>query len=274
MGLSSNSVFHFTSRIDTLKSIFKDGNLRVSYSQETYNLHKVYVSKAGIPMVSFCDIPLSHIKDHASKYGKYAIGLSKSWGRKVGLNPVLYVERDSNLAKNIEGAIFKNIVEDKHCNFLAQYTYKEEDGKIIIKEIKDEKRNSGVESSLALLSFMKNTKGSLIRKGKEKEENYKFYDEREWRYVPSYKQLKESPYSIPPLIYNDEYNESPSNNVLADVNIKFTAKDIDYIILKKKNQIPSFIDFLDKQKHLYLSEEDSHVLISKIYTYESIESDV
>ncbi|KAA3145220.1 hypothetical protein F1988_02475 [Alistipes indistinctus] len=45
----------------------------------------------GIPMVSFCDIPLTRTNDFRSRYGNHAIGLNKLWGMDKGINPVFYV---------------------------------------------------------------------------------------------------------------------------------------------------------------------------------------
>ena len=56
-------------------------------------------------MVSFCDIPLSLAKDHIKTYGSYGIGMMKEWGIKNNLNPVVYIERDSLLAKDIQATI-------------------------------------------------------------------------------------------------------------------------------------------------------------------------
>jgi hypothetical protein len=44
----------------------------------------------AIPMVCFCDLPLSLIKKHVEEYGGYGIGLNKTWGVKNGVAPVIY----------------------------------------------------------------------------------------------------------------------------------------------------------------------------------------
>ena len=50
----------------------------------------------GIPMVSFCDIPLSKTNLFVERYGKYAIGLTKEWAEDKRINPILYA-KDENI---------------------------------------------------------------------------------------------------------------------------------------------------------------------------------
>ena len=53
-------------------------------------------------MVTFCDIPLAMAKDHIKKYGSYAIGLSKDWGGRKKLNPVIDIEKKSLISKDLK----------------------------------------------------------------------------------------------------------------------------------------------------------------------------
>lgn len=87
MPLSSNSLIHFTKNKSTLCGILEN-DFKIKYCLETINA-KRHQYIGAVPMVSFCDIPLSEVKDHIKKYGAYGIGLSKQWGIKNGLNPVL-----------------------------------------------------------------------------------------------------------------------------------------------------------------------------------------
>ncbi len=96
MTLSTSSIFHFTNDKEKLKGILKT-NFKVSYCKETLQFNNEGFIM-HIPMVSFCDIPLSKAKNHIKSYGEYGIGLNKSWAVKNGLNPVLYFEIDSNLS--------------------------------------------------------------------------------------------------------------------------------------------------------------------------------
>src|SRR4029078_6474070 len=98
MALSSNSIIHFTELKDSLKGILKE-NFKVSYCLENTIIGNS-LSSYAVPMVSFCDIPLSEIKQNITKYGKYGIGLTKACAEEKKLNPVLYVEKDSFLSRS------------------------------------------------------------------------------------------------------------------------------------------------------------------------------
>jgi hypothetical protein len=97
MGLSSNSIIHFTNSKESLIGILND-NFKLFYCKENIIIGN-RTFEFAVPMVSFCDIPLSEVKAHIEKYGKYGIGLTKEWAEKQKLNPVLYIEKDSFLSK-------------------------------------------------------------------------------------------------------------------------------------------------------------------------------
>jgi hypothetical protein len=103
MGISTNAVIHFTNKIERLRGILTEG-FKVKYCLEKNYVKGGQIS-AAVPMVSFCDLPLSEIKNHILKYGSYGIGLKKSWALTNGLNPVLYIDRNSDLGGNIRAAL-------------------------------------------------------------------------------------------------------------------------------------------------------------------------
>ena len=72
MGLSSNSLIHLTKSKDALIGILKEG-FRIKYCLENIGARNIKVG-AAFPMVSFCDIPLSEIKNHIENYGDYGVG--------------------------------------------------------------------------------------------------------------------------------------------------------------------------------------------------------
>ena len=91
--LSSYSLFHFTSSLDTLESILK-GGIRYSWVAEKLPIRGVgYLLQS----ICFCNIPLSMIEEHVEWYGKYAIGFKRSALRAKGASPVFYLHSDSAL---------------------------------------------------------------------------------------------------------------------------------------------------------------------------------
>lgn len=99
MALSTNSIIHYTNSINTLKLILKEG-FKLKYCDEVLKFNGGS-SAAAHPMICFCDIPLSKSSKHFESYGHFGIGLTKKWAVKNGINPVLYIDKDSLIAKSI-----------------------------------------------------------------------------------------------------------------------------------------------------------------------------
>ncbi|WP_414709922.1 abortive infection system antitoxin AbiGi family protein [Puia sp.] len=100
MAISSETLFHFTPTLANLKGIVSD-KFRIAYCFEQYTLD-YQTHSAYYPMISFCDIPLSLAKNHINKYGSFAVGLTKDWGIRNKLNPVIYLETKSYLSHEIQ----------------------------------------------------------------------------------------------------------------------------------------------------------------------------
>jgi len=103
MAISSNTLFHFTKTKENLLGILQD-TFHPRYCLEKFGVGDME-TEAAIPMVSFCDIPLSQIKNHLKIYGRYGLGLSKRWAKKRGLNPVLYLRKKSTFSRHIESIL-------------------------------------------------------------------------------------------------------------------------------------------------------------------------
>lgn len=77
MTISANTLFHFIYKLETLHIILKT-RFYPRLCIERYFIDSTK-NKWAIPMVCFCDIPLSNITQHTQKYGNYAIEIKKSW---------------------------------------------------------------------------------------------------------------------------------------------------------------------------------------------------
>ena len=102
--ISSDSLFHFIRRREWLVDILKEKAFQAFYVYEDIPEVKY---KVGIPMKCFCDIPLGLIKKHLTKYGKYGIGITKTFARKNYIAPIIYIHKNSDTLRRYLSSIGK-----------------------------------------------------------------------------------------------------------------------------------------------------------------------
>lgn len=227
----TSTLFHFTKKQDTLLSILRDG-LRVSYCAERIN----DAIALGIPMVSFCDIPLMSCGEHRSKYGLYAIGFSKRTfsdlpsGCEIG--PVGYFTgRQKVIVDNLVSLVSQ---KDKAIGWSKQF--------------------------------------EMIRKGKTQIN----YDECEWRIVAFNNKVEvpvqwfwnESDFL--------NWKKNRVDKFLADAVVHFRVKDIRYIVVNQEQNIPNVVKRILKLKTIAgdpASLKDKEILCSRIISFEQLNSD-
>lgn len=252
--ISSNTLFHFTSNREYLIDILTN-NFRPRYCLENHGClipdaispHDLDVA---IPMVCFCDIPLSNIGKHLDTYGKYGIGLTKDWEKIKGLNPILYVHQNSLLWKAIDNsgiAISKHLTEGKATEELIR--------------------------GLTTLRFeyLKPYEGDFLRAGKIIP-NVCYYDEREWRYVPQppnkeYYRLQKYEFE------NVEKRKHANENLHDSATLKFTPDDIRYIIVEREDEILETMDEIMKLKGALYTYDQVRLLQTRIISAEQIRED-
>ncbi|WP_176240899.1 abortive infection system antitoxin AbiGi family protein [Pseudomonas sp. B5(2017)] len=246
MPLSSNSLIHLTNSKDALFGILSEG-FRVKYCKEKIKFGKGQIS-IHVPMVSFCDIPLSQIKDHIGSYGSYGIGLSKEWAVKNLLNPVLYVQQKSNLATSYEN-VARHYLADK---------------------VETDEAIRAFDHLMDVARYMKNYEGPLVRKsGSHK--SYRFSDEREWRYVP------EISYPCEIFYRHDEFDEEArikAAKSLSDLRLGFEASDIKYVIIDSEDEIDEVVEHLERICGKKYSYSDLKKLTTRILTAQQIRTDI
>jgi hypothetical protein len=243
--ISSATLFHFTDSKAKLLSILEN-EFHPRYCFERILLHNKVV-KCAFPMVCFCDIPLSQIKEHIYKYGRYGIGLSKEWGRRNGLNPVFYLRSKSILSNSIE-AIIVNLLEEEITT------------------------RPGVPNDLKnVIRYMKPYIGSYLR-GVKKRNRIRFYDEREWRYVPAESgsnikfALNESEYKNPEML-------NQANSILTNVRLHFEPSDIKYVIVKEEKGILEMVKALREIKGRKYDTDTVSIVTSRVITCDQILKD-
>lgn len=187
-------------------------------------------------MVCFCDLPLGLLKHHISFYGRFGIGLRKEWGLKQGIEPVIY-SHPNGQRKNP----FEQLLMNADSKNLAHVRL--------------------------IRAFVKRWKGKQWRKNKY--HNVDFYNEREWRYVPTF------PDGSPIQISNEKWSEKPKANLenrnLKDHPLIFGADDIEYLIVPNDTYIMRLHRFLCR---VYKGDEEGIVAATTaIMTADRIDAD-
>ncbi|HHA2422302.1 abortive infection system antitoxin AbiGi family protein [Stenotrophomonas maltophilia] len=218
----------------------------MKYCKEQIRLHGRTI-EIHVPMVSFCDIPFSQIKNHVSSYGSYGIGLSREWAVRNRLNPVLYMQSDSVIAESYRGLI-KLLDQKEKAGIL---------GKELRRRAKD------------IIRYTKNYEGPLERKGKVVDGSYRFSDEREWRYVPPLSDDHRMMYTAREF---KEAGRSVANESVSELRLQFLPEDIKYIIIMDDEEIGDISDFAHSKKAVYTALQQ-HQLMARVITSSQIMTD-
>lgn len=247
---SSNTLFHFTKDnpkhpgIKNIISILKTGfeprrckedyNFIFSEPQPKENLIRY------IPMVCFCDIPLSRAKIHMENYSNYGIGLKKKWGIENRISPVLYIPPIQK----------KTPLDDFHKSFFGRIAQ-------ILKMNKELDKYDN-KNLFGILNMVKPCKGKLRKNGKD----ICFYDEREWRFLP------DVPFND---LYKNRRKYYKKENFKNEPNLEFKSSDIKYIIVSQKDEISRIRNEI-KQIDKY-SPDEKESLCCKLISAKAIEED-
>ena len=112
--ISSTTLFNFTDSIDYLIDNLKNG----IYCANTYEKLPIVSNGYRVPMASFCDIPLSLIKEHFDWYGRYGIGIKRIYAREKGVKPVWYITKENQFIRLL---IRKNELTEYERRYLLPY---------------------------------------------------------------------------------------------------------------------------------------------------------
>ena len=247
--LSADTLFNFTHQYDWFKSKLIECVFTPRFVLEDLSFIKQDF-KLAFPMVCFCDIPLSLIRQHTERYGGFGIGLNSNWGIKNGLSCICYIpSKDSGSSNSALYKSIRNLMDKLSSNV----------------EIDSDVYN--------VLRYMKRYEGIQQKRGGRKE-TVRFYDEREWRYVPSYNKDQKDAYFY---LNEDDFDDfdllAGANQSLHNQLLIFKPTDIEIIIVPteydKKKVITEILNV-----GLPFKSADISVLISKIETLEQINRNV
>lgn len=238
MPVSSNTLFHFTSKYDTLVKILKSQGFWPRYCME-YGWGKGRKFNIAVAQCCFCDIPLSVIQNHTKTYGEYGLGLCKDWGIEHKLSPLHYLVENSTVVDIVNKLRKLAIKEDNRVN-------------------------------VDYLSFIKHYKGFTYRTDEQgnlqRKNNVVFYDEREWRFVP----IIDGACACKVVNDSNDFDVNQESETTKEYMCKFTAADIKYIILKDEAERMMLLEEIDSMN---FAKDELPLLKSKILTSKQIKED-
>ena len=276
----SSSLIHFTDRLEYLKGILKDG-FRFSYCREEYPkalvnniknqekkdfiptnccLNENICNTVLIPMVSFCDIPLTRSNVHAQKYGYYGVGIDRELARDIypQLMPVQYMSSERfRLALNDISVIFAE----------------------------SENINRQINDSVKLIIGTTKVYSTL-----RKERDVLCYEEREWRVIHSDNGITEWGWGLEDRwkeAYNDRLHSNPDLSYLFFIVVEDSEgariveeninKLITHILVQNETEIPEIAEFImDENNSIFgyaLPKKCRLQLISKLNSFERLSKD-
>lgn len=225
--LSSGALFTFTTKMDYLISMLEFG-IKPRYIFERIPIpNKTWYYTVAAKC--FCDIPLGKIKSHLNWFGNYGLGIKMGYLKDKGVSPIIYIHQRSNwILDNLKKGGLSELRKYPTLPFLKRYygdDYKREDD------------------------------GSYVRKSR------KFYDEREWRYIPkennletgdNFKLIKDGLEHIRQININAPFTNS---------SLQITPNDVEYIIIRSFNE---FKELKMRLKDIYPHVDDYELMLSKI----------
>lgn len=255
--LSSESLYHFTSKLKNIISIIENGFEHhlvpeelplTGYENMIFSLPGIVVHKFEFSAVCFSDIPFRFIKDHIEQYGEYGISLKKEWGMKNKVTPIRYVHYDTpefktdsfyNILNSIKvlsqydsrmSNLFSTILEYKNtCDKFSKEDWDNlpEKFQILIDRL-DGNFLDVFNYFYKHLGLLRNYKGPWRDRKTGKVSERLFYDEKEWRSIKT----------------NNE-----------QTNLIFEYDDIINIYIKNDEERKSIISsFLNNKDHLKIDD--------------------
>ena len=238
---SANVLCHYVKEQGFLDMILRNAAIIPRYVMEPLDyLGLKEIRKICFPMTCFCDIPLSKVSTHMTRYGEYGIGLDKiALLDKYRVQPIHYISPNSPLADDFKEAFQISL----NGNFAG-------DEAILATYL------------LSTLMYMK-----PIWRSEETADghctSYVYQDECEWRYIPS----DNFPKDLHLILKQRETTETAKkkySNVLLKHDecwLKFEWTDLKYIIVPDEKASRSTISTI---KMLDIKDDEKDMLVSKI----------
>ena len=240
---SANILCKYMDKPEYLYDILKESAIKPRYVEEIIDYLDIPERNTiTVPMICFCDIPFSKVTKHKENYGEFGIAFNKDSCFKKNVQPVTYVNPNSNYYSDLRNTIItllnsEDKVDDK-WRFLPDFV-------------------------LTQMVYSKPIVGDMNTKDGRK--TLLFKDECEWRYIPKppedmeivLNHMSDSPEG------REIYNKALASKKCEDTWFTFTNDDICYLIVPNEHEASNLIDFINS-KEISLNHKAKNTLISKI----------
>lgn len=274
--IRTSSLFHYT-KFQNLKDILSKGLVPNYCSEDLSTGETEFV--IGLPMVCFCDIPLTRSDEFTNRYGQHAIALSKEWAIKNNINPILYTVDENIIVslkfyKSYEQELYHEVVDAGGNPHSLKINLK--DPNSLKKMVPFINHNNAYFANRKLFGYMKRYESEW--KGKPLVN----YVENEWRYVVG--ETLKTPWFWSRKDYMnwrgdvDKPKPKPKED-LVNNSLTFSVNDVTHIILEKENQVTRMIHYINSDQFTkiggkeFVSADDKIKLISRIISFERIKKD-
>ncbi len=246
--IQADTLFNFCSKLEYLEEPIKTKMLSARYCEENIeylNLEKI--KRISFPMKCFCDINMHKLEEHLSWYGYYGLAFKKEWGMKKGIQPVQYVNPDTELIKDFSESFIKALKIDK--------TKQTESEKVMKNYL------------LHQLMYFKPYSGKMKNRNNQEEDEKCFTDECEWRFIPNVSRLGYKQIYFDEQVLNAGNLNDISNSMIGkeEISLDFSYDDLKYIIVRTKEDVEKISDTIMKMK---IKKEQKRLLISKIIAWD------
>ena len=270
----TSSVFKFTKDFELLKKILKNGIIP-NYCEEDLSFDS-QVFCVGIPVSCFCDIPITLLDEHNSRYGNYGIALSKDWALKNGLSPIMYIA-NPNILRSVYHHFSLNHFTIKYLQAQIKNNQTDHNLAALFRDYADLKNAENEHAvNTHIIGYLKKYQGEYRNKPINN------YEENEWRFLVPDKDGTEWFWS------REDYQKwrFPNGNLNADkpspsealkkYTLQYCCEDISYLLVKDEEFKSRLIDYIKGLTTIggnTATDDDRYNLISKIITLDQVKRD-
>jgi hypothetical protein len=243
MNARTRTLFHFTKTLDNLLCILKEG-FWPRYCLEDITWLDCETQRLAWPMVSFCDIPISRLREHTDFYGDYGVGLCRERWTATGLNPLLYVSSDS---------ILRDLLRE------------------LLLDVRKNPNPRIKTAAMVVLATCKPLTGVMEVKGTKREKD--FYSECEWRFLPWVEEGKYGFFMREDQFRNEQLLKEANEERRKDRMLDFQPDDVRYLLVKTPEDVHKLVSFINTEMADY-SPTALDVLKTRIIMLDDIACDL